>query len=114
MNKFFTNSYIRSFFALLLIIIFALSNTPKQQLHNLFAGHTDISTNHKSSELNFSKAEFHCQCDNLVVIAPFLGSSYYTLPSAVKYFSTFVSAKKSELPLYQKIYFELRGPPATA
>ncbi len=115
MYKYLKNNYIKRTFAVVLIAIFALSNTPKQQLHSLFAGHSDISiADYNNSKLNISKTEFHCHCDNLVVIAPFIGSLVYSLPPAFKYFSTFISEKNSELSLFQKIYFELRGPPAFA
>ena len=77
-------------------------------------GYGDVSALNNNSKLNISKTEFHCHCDNLVVIAPFIGSLVYSLPPAFKYFSTFISEKNSELPLFQKIYFELRGPPAFA
>lgn len=115
MYKYLKNNYIRRPLAVMLIAIFALSNTPKQQLHNIFADHSDVSlSGQKSSKQNLSKAEFHCNCDNLVVIAPFIPATVYFSTHITYCPITFNQAKSSDLPLFQKIFFELRGPPTFA
>lgn len=107
---------IRQLGALLLLLLFVMSNTPEQWVHNLFATHTDgkkacadIVESKKTA--NIIQLRFHCQCDHIVVESPFIYQVTAFVVSNPYHYFQFSSALYSFLtpgPLFQ---VGLRGPP---
>lgn len=100
--------------ALLLLLLFALSITPKKVLHDAVANHIDTqattgSFNYKVPLL--SKASIHCPIDNLVVISPFEN----TLTATPTFIFSFCCIKNSKpqksFHSAKYIIVGLRGPP---
>jgi hypothetical protein len=104
---------IRRFFAGLLLLLFAFSNTPKKTLHDFFANHKDVPVRSSGSKtLQFSQSGFNCHCEDLVVELPFIGAM--PLPELATpacwrpvAYPAIRSASRPAPPRY----FELRGPP---
>ena len=113
MHKILKNNVVRKLLALFFILVFALSNTPKKALHNIFANHSDIlKFETGKSKILLSKAEFHCNCNNPVVINPFISSENISFPVISVFFKERIIKNCNNLPSYKKIFFELRGPPS--
>jgi len=104
---------IQKFSASLLLLLFLLSNTPMQALHNLFANHVDstkvVVDNDQKDQVK--QMRFHCPTNHLVVESPFAQSTclsifnhpfFYLNFGASVY--TFVTADCAYQP-------DLRGPP---
>ncbi|MDP4285864.1 MAG: hypothetical protein Q8891_15725 [Bacteroidota bacterium] len=109
------NIYIRKFFAVLLLAIFALSNTPTKVLHKLFANHTDfVSKAYKESNApQLNVTGINCHCESNVVIAPYTPGSLILLPgNTLPAFAKHSIAKAVHIPFSQTFFFELRGPPS--
>ena len=113
-NHLIKSATIRSINALVLCLLFVLSNTPKKVVHGIFADHVDQKKNLSTLQNgeNLVQLNFHCQVDNLVVESPFI--------SSIHTFSFFISKQYLEfaLSLYQhapavfQSSFQLRGPPS--
>ncbi|WP_121352326.1 hypothetical protein [Flavisolibacter nicotianae] len=75
------NDRIRKKGGFFLLLVFALSITPRTFLHEAFAGHRDgIVCQHPGKNLPcFHRQAFHCSFNDLVVTAPYLAP----LPLAV-------------------------------
>jgi len=101
--------------AVLLLMLFALSITPKKLLHDAVARHTD--TVLKTDILNtgnplLSAAGIHCQTDNLVVISPFENNASVLTLSIPLYYIFSNSLIRKTFISDETIVFGLRGPPA--
>jgi len=95
----------------LLLIVFALSITPKRFLHNLFAKHIDI-TSKKRNDIPFqlSKSGYNCDCDNLVAESTFVSDQHIFSFPLFTSFSAYIFKEISFCSI-SKIYYPLRGPP---
>ncbi len=109
---------IHSISVLALLLLFILSNTPKQWLHDIFANHKDctiaLSVSDKSHP-QISQQGFNCDCNSLVVEIPFTTSHeiFIGLPP-LKISSVFTSLPGKDFPSVYHFFFELRGPPVVA
>lgn len=106
------NRFIRSFFGIILLAAFALSNTPTRVLHRLFANHLDsISHSELSKTPQLNVAGIDCHCQSNVVVSP------YTFQSSEKAFVLLPVFQPIETPKIISIAFTdvltigLRGPP---
>jgi hypothetical protein len=110
------NRFIKNFFAVLLLAIFALSNTPTKVLHQLFAKHADfISTNlHDSNIPQLSVAGIDCHCQSNVVIAPYTFEGGFITRQISFCFADYIFSEISEIPFSHPLTFGLRGPPCLA
>ena len=97
-----------------MLVIFALSITPKKLLHDLVANHRDKQAlsfaDNSTSQIN--RAVFNCHCDNLVA-----ESSFTDDYSPIIFLTPGVFAKRSSSPVVcfyatRHFIFGLRGPPA--
>ena len=97
-----------------MLVIFALSITPKKLLHDLVANHRDKQAlsfaDNSTSQIN--RAVFNCHCDNLVVESPFTDDY-----SPIIFINPAVFAQHKLLPVAdfcsaRHLLFGLRGPPA--
>ncbi len=107
------NTYIKKFFAALLLLVFALSITPTKVLHSLFANHKDsrIKNYVKSKTPGISVAGFNCSCDGLVVISPYTSENSQISFVTPKFPNINKSAPVSNFHCADTFFFELRGPP---
>lgn len=108
------NRYIRKSLVVLLLAIFALSNTPTKVLHKLFANHTDFISKalNESDAPQLNVTGINCHCDNLVVISPFTSGRIISSQTILHSFAEYIIAKVSDIHFSQTFFFELRGPPA--
>ena len=106
---------IQKFIALLMLVLFAFSITPKKLLHDVVAGHRDTKcTLDHSHDANgqLTNAGYNCQTDNLVIESPFENSS-----SLIETFVAVIYAQQNEVSknnFFSLKHFTvaLRGPPA--
>jgi hypothetical protein len=110
------NIYIRKSIAVLLLAIFALSNTPTKYLHKLFANHVDFVsktiTNSSSPQLN--AAGIDCHCESNVVIAPYTFENGILINPLLPVYIEYTLTGISTTVFSQSISFGLRGPPSLA
>jgi len=95
-----------------MLLLFSFSITPKNYLHDWAASHVDVPAYHPGNEIAFSQAGFSCDCQDLVVSAPFIEASFNSnvetlfahtdLPVSSYYFS-FSNTYRTK---------DSRGPPA--
>ncbi len=106
--------YIRKSFTILLLAIFALSNTPTKYLHKLFANHTDFVsktlTDSNTPQLNV--AGINCHCESNVVIAPYTIQSAITITPLSPEFPAYTQAGIYKITFCESFSFGLRGPPS--
>lgn len=113
--KFFlrNNPIIKKSIAAILLVIFAFSATPKKFLHNAFANHKD-SASAKSSDASHNKistSTINCQCDDLVVEAPFISDGTVIEVFAPDYFIIKLSDLNDSFVSSLHFSIGLRGPP---
>ncbi|HUS03386.1 MAG TPA: hypothetical protein VMY77_16715 [Chitinophagaceae bacterium] len=104
-------SYIQRVLAGILLIVFALSSTPKRFLHNVFAKHIDSGNKRNdSTPYQFNLSGYNCDTDNQVAESAFDRDSYsFELP-VFSYYSSY-SIKNASFTSVPGIYSLLRGPP---
>jgi len=110
------NIYIRKFFGVLLIAIFALSNTPTRYLHWLFANHTDFisKTLTDSNKPQINAPGIDCHCETNVVIAPYTMQHTVEIKPPVPVFFDYSTPTISATVFSEPISFGLRGPPSVS
>jgi hypothetical protein len=107
-------SVIQKWVAFLLLVVFAISVTPKAYFHEVIARHKDVSvcTHPPQAAHCIHKQGFNCHFDDLVVTAPFLlEKNNYSFDIIARYSNTSAVYKASFLAcsLLQK---KGRAPPA--
>jgi hypothetical protein len=112
----YNNRYIRKSLAVVLLVIFTLSNTPTRYLHTLFANHTDfVSKGIKESNApQWSNSGINCHCESNVVIAPYTFSIAFSIKSAIPEPTGYTRAALQRICHSRTISFGLRGPPSLA
>jgi len=110
----FRSGYITKFLSGLLLIIFALSITPKRFLHDMIAKHSDSRPGkNNDSPYQLANSGYHCDCDNLVAESAFVGEQpVFSFPV----FTSFASytVKDISFSSVPGIYSTLRGPPVNS
>ena len=94
-----------------MLMIFAMSVTPKRFLHNVFAKHIDSkSEKNNNKPYQLTNSGYNCDCDNLVAESTFINDlpSFYFPVSAS--FSSYV-VKNISFSSISAIFSPLRGPP---
>ncbi len=109
-----TNKYIRKFLAIVLLAIFALSNTPTKYLHHLFANHIDFRGKalNDSNIPQLSVTGLNCHCESNVVIAPYTLSSCCEVKPLLPIVTAYSEPLAYSIIVSQSISFGLRGPPS--
>lgn len=110
------NIYIRKLIAISLVLIFALSITPTKVLHFFFANHQD-EVARKTGEPNkliISISGYNCQCNNLVVVSPFIPQNQVISFEIPIFLTLQKSAAVADLYFITPFFSELRGPPSLA
>ncbi|MEO6734170.1 MAG: hypothetical protein ABIN01_23315 [Ferruginibacter sp.] len=103
---------IRPIIASALLLLFIVSNTPKQILHDIFANHPDcIKKIPDGIGNNVSELKFHCQCDHLVVESPFTnGLSVITISQRFTHLEI-IPSYYTFIVTDHHVKSTLRGPP---
>ena len=108
--------YIRQFLAVILLAIFALSNTPTKYLHQLFANHKDFIsktlTDSNTPQLNVTG--INCHCETNVVIAPYIVESSFEVKPLLQTFIGHFDTSVNSIFFSELFSFGLRGPPSIA
>lgn len=98
--------------SLMLLLLFALSITPKKTLHDILVHHQDEIVNCHQQEAAVSKSGYHCDTDNWVAESPFTGEqpvTQFTQPLPV--FIQADDAVNASLHSLSASHISLRGPP---
>lgn len=95
----------------LLLVLFALSITPKNVLHSIFANHIDVRINSKSnSPSQLTPTGFNCDTENFVAESAFVNTqAYFDFPILIS-FSSYIS-KNVSFSSIDGVYSQFRGPP---
>ena len=105
---------IRAFGSIFLLVIFSFSITPKIAFHNLLAHHKDTHSTNRSEKDQLAKAGYHCDCDNLVVVLPFLDLPAYISKNVFSGFVAIQVRTENQIHFIVHHIFGLRGPPANS
>jgi hypothetical protein len=110
------NIYIKNFFGIFLLAIFALSNTPTKYLHAIFANHKDFvsKTLTDSNKPQINASGIDCHCETNVVIAPYTMQSNLAIKPPVPVFWAYTVSVIQKNIFFQPLSFGLRGPPSVA
>ncbi|MBO9631656.1 MAG: hypothetical protein J7578_00965 [Chitinophagaceae bacterium] len=103
--------WLRRSISAVLLLLFALSITPKKVLHDLLVHHQDdISYHHDAPTI--IKSGFHCDTENNVAESPFTGEEPASIPEPPPVFISVNDAVSSSIHSFGVFHFLLRGPPA--
>jgi hypothetical protein len=104
---------IRRLLAALFLLLFAFCVTPKRFLHDLLANHRDTSMMHGLPQQQVTASGFHCNVDDLVVVAPFLPGIQITVPPKLNTGSAVFTDPVISIFLADRLHFDNRGPPSS-
>ncbi|HMR90915.1 MAG TPA: hypothetical protein PKC69_01315 [Chitinophagaceae bacterium] len=106
-------NYIQVLTGWAMLLFFTLSITPKQYLHDLFAGHQDMAATAQSKDTQVAKQGYHCECNSLVATSPFTEQDDipFIQPLVVYQPAAATHLTESFHSAFSRFY-ELRGPPA--
>jgi hypothetical protein len=102
---------LRRFLSGALLVLFALSITPKKVLHDWIVCHNDGVTHLQKTDAQLNKAGFNCNVQNLVAESPFLADHHnmeiaplltHTAPPATVLHQVYTT---------HCFFFQHRGPP---
>jgi hypothetical protein len=99
--------------AVVMLLIFGFSITPKIILHDIVANHKDtpFQSNHNQTA-QLSAAGFSCNCDNLVVESPYTKDFNALQIKTILFFKSHFADVVSSFYSQHHFYSGLRGPPA--
>lgn len=100
--------------AFFLLVVFAVSITPKVFFHEALAHHKDgVACQHPDEKLPcIHRPAYHCAFDDLVVTAPYLATRAEAVVVCPVYFIPYVSLKQPNILTTHCLHTEGRGPPA--
>jgi hypothetical protein len=103
---------IRQYAAGFFLLLFSFCITPKRFLHDLLANHKDEQTSANLPVQQITSSGFHCNVDDLVVVAPFIPGIQTAVPGLLP--STVLSfSEPINKPLFSCLsHADSRGPPA--
>jgi hypothetical protein len=95
----------------IMILLFALSITPKIMLHDLIANHKDASPSSFGSNAQLTASGLHCDVENLVVEGPFLFGNITVTFNIPVVFVTYQNKSIHNFCSTDNFVSCLRGPP---
>ena len=106
---------IKRLLAVVLLMLFSLSITPKMFIHALVVHHQDVnlSIDHDGRD-QLNKGGFHCNIENQVVEAPFLFYPISVDLGVPQQFREYQAEAGHQYYSFSHFIFGLRGPPAVA
>lgn len=106
------NMHLYRLAAFVMLVLFALSITPKLYLHTVFADHTDIVRKKTDGKTQVGKNGFTCDCNNQVATSPFTEHVDTIEMGILPVYPSFIPHVPSQIIASTLFYLELRGPPA--
>jgi hypothetical protein len=108
------HSILKRFLSGALLVLFALSITPKKVLHDWIVNHNDgIAASAKADTDQLHKAGFNCNVQNLVAESPFMAAQQSIAFMPLPVHSLQPAAALPEIFTTHCFFFEHRGPPTT-
>ncbi|RYY57642.1 MAG: hypothetical protein EOO09_01660 [Chitinophagaceae bacterium] len=108
-------TYIRSFLAGFLLLVFCLGITPKQILHDLLTNHVHVpAKNHSEATIDLQPSKYVCDFHDQVAESPFIPVETREIAPAVVYLDNAVSFFHESVACTVVLHSNLRGPPALA
>jgi hypothetical protein len=109
------NRVIRNLTAGAMLVLFALSITPKQFLHNVITGHKHSYLKSGGTQnLQAAKNNFQCNWNEELIISPFLDEPDLTLPQPVLVYASYTTHYTLNYFSTEVFFSSLRGPPSQA
>ena len=107
-------NYIKKSFAVLVLGIFILSNTPTRYLHLMFADHSDFITKNlvDSHSPQLSVTGINCHCESNVVIAPYTFKNGFEIQLIAPVYIQNPSQGFHKITFSKLFYCGLRAPPS--
>ena len=106
--------WLRRSISAVLLLLFALSITPKKVLHDIIVNHQDDISYQLRSTPVIVKSGFHCNIENLVAESPFTETETVSLPLPVTDFIQYNEVPGIALHFVTAFHYTLRGPPLSA
>jgi hypothetical protein len=106
---------IKQIIAGFMLLLFAFSITPKRQIHDLVASHQDTKPGRyllANNTAQVHKSGINCNCDQLIVESPFLGTVSSEQSKAVVFQNEFYQKPLCFSFIAPLVEIGLRGPPA--
>jgi len=101
----------RALGSIFLLMTFSFSITPKIVLHNLVAHHKDIHSGKHSKTDQLARAGYHCDCESMVVVLPYLDLPAYIPQGVAECFFSFQVRTEGQIYSTGHFIFGFRGPP---
>ena len=101
---------IKRFVCCFILLVFALSITPKRYLHTLFASHTDNKSPHAEGPFQLSVSGYNCDNDDTVADSVFTGAISPPDHSLPSHYQEYLPIRVL-LFTSGKVFHSLRGPP---
>jgi hypothetical protein len=106
------NQSIKTVAAALMLLLFALSVTPKQLLHDAITGHKhSYSRLEADAKYQASKNNFKCNWHNQVIASPFIDQGVFQIKQPVLSYSSYINHYTLSYYSTQPFFSSLRGPP---
>ncbi|MEI9807497.1 MAG: hypothetical protein WDO16_06190 [Bacteroidota bacterium] len=98
-----------------MLLLFALSITPKQFLHDAITGHKhSYAKSGADTELRAAKNNFQCNWDHQLVESPFTGQPVFQFTNPLIIHSSFINYYTLGEYSAEQVLSSLRGPPTRA
>lgn len=95
-----------------MLLLFALSITPKQLLHDWITGHKHIhGKDGGQASFQSSAKSFQCNWQEQSVISPFTGEPVFQLASPLIIHTTYINSPVRGIYFTEVFFSSLRGPP---
>jgi hypothetical protein len=96
-----------------MLLVFALSVTPRKYLHDELANHTDGEPRQFSGYApHFQSYQYYCKCDDLVAESPFIAPAEFCCYFCPGYFAVVPAQRLEIVCTSSPCFFHRRGPPA--
>lgn len=106
---------IKSLLTSFLLVLFALSVTPKRFVHDVVAKHKDVAGRFANeTHTHVQKAFYSCHVDDLVVESPFLPGIAPIAPVPVQSTVNRYAEREIRIVTLFPVFLSLRGPPTIA
>jgi len=106
------NRVIRDLTAGTMLMLFALSITPKQLLHYVITGHKHSYLNSGGTEnLHATKNNFQCNWNDQLIVSPFTDEPDFQLPQPVLFYASYSNHYTLNYFSSEVFFSSLRGPP---
>jgi hypothetical protein len=97
-----------------MLLLFALSITPKQWLHDAITGHKHFSTSSGHEKIQSAKNNFQCNWHEQLVESPFINEPDFQLGHPVIIHASYTLYYTFNYYSPERFFSSLRGPPAIA